>query len=272
VRIFDSHIHLSEFADDILKGYAKLNGLKYDLRELLQLMDTCKIAGGLLLSSRRKNGELVSNQHILELARRGGGKLKPVITVEPDPRHVEESLELAARNHNVKGFKVMLGYHDAKPESPVFEPVYRYAVDHEMPVMFHTGDTAVSSGRLLYAHPLLLDRLSVRIPDLKVVICHMGNPWIRDASAVVYKNTNVYADLSGLFSGKSPYMEKYLNFLLNELNGAIYYVGSADKFIFGTDYPVEHHQAAIELVKRLEIKRKDLKKILYENAARLFRL
>lgn len=271
MRIFDAHIHLSEFADDILKGYASSNGLKYNLRELILLMRNCGMVGGLLLSSRRKDGKLVSNHHILKLSARTGGMLKPIITVEPDARHVKESLELAEKTSDVRGFKIMLGYHNAKPDSRLFEPVYTYCLDHDLPVMFHTGDTAVSSGRLLNAHPLLLDDLSTRLPDLKVVICHMGNPWIKDASEVVYKNPNVYADISGLFSGTGPYMERYLKGLLSELNAAIYYVGSADKFIFGTDYPVEHPRDAVKFVSRLEIRKKDLKRVFYENAERLFR-
>jgi len=37
-RIIDAHVHLSEDPRDELIPYAKLNGLKYNLEELLQLL------------------------------------------------------------------------------------------------------------------------------------------------------------------------------------------------------------------------------------------
>ena len=35
-------------------------------------------------------------------------------------------------------------------------------------------------------------------PNVKFVMAHVGNPWMMDAAEVVYKNVNVWADLSGL--------------------------------------------------------------------------
>ena len=32
-------------------------------------------------------------------------------------------------------------------------------------------------------------------------MCHVGNPWMIDAAEVIYKNMNVWADLSGLMVG-----------------------------------------------------------------------
>ncbi len=36
-----------------------------------------------------------------------------------------------------------------------------------------------------------IDDLAVDYPDLKIVICHIGNPWIKDCMEVVNKNKNV---------------------------------------------------------------------------------
>ena len=35
----------------------------------------------------------------------------------------------------------------------------------------------------------------------RFVMCHVGNPWMIDAAEVIYKNMNVWADLSGLMVG-----------------------------------------------------------------------
>ena len=50
-----------------------------------------------------------------------------------------------------------------------------------------------------YAHPLLMDEVAMRYPDLKIIMAHLGHPWTVDTAVVVRKHPNVYADISGLF-------------------------------------------------------------------------
>ena len=46
-----------------------------------------------------------------------------------------------------------------------------------MPVFFHTGDTYSPEAKLKFAHPLGVDEVAVDHPDVKFVLCHLGNPW-----------------------------------------------------------------------------------------------
>ena len=46
-----------------------------------------------------------------------------------------------------------------------------------------------------------MDEVAVDNPDVRFVMAHFGNPWLIDAAEVVFKNPNVWADLSGLFVG-----------------------------------------------------------------------
>ena len=48
------------------------------------------------------------------------------------------------------------------------------------------------------------------IPDVQFVMCHIGNPFLQDAIAVLEKNHNVAVDLSGLLEGKIPDMVTFL--------------------------------------------------------------
>ena len=56
-------------------------------------------------------------------------------------------------------------------------------------------------GRLKYSHPLTLDDAASAFPDVQFVMCHFGNPFLSEAAAVMEKNPNVAADLSGLLDG-----------------------------------------------------------------------
>ena len=49
---------------------------------------------------------------------------------------------------------------------------------------------------LRYAHPLVMDEIAIRFPDLTVVMAHIGHPWQADTIAVIRKHPNVWADVS----------------------------------------------------------------------------
>jgi predicted TIM-barrel fold metal-dependent hydrolase len=152
---------LSERRDDALNRFARKNGLRYTLDELLGTMRRYKIVRGLLLSPPLVGGVPLPNDQVSRLCRRSGGMLAPVITVEPTAKEVKAAVKLAEENRKqVKGFKVRLGYVKASAESPVFDKLYDYAESERLPVLFHTGDTAFSTGDLSRSHPLTLDGLA----------------------------------------------------------------------------------------------------------------
>ena len=272
-RIIDAHVHLSEDSRDELIPYAKLNGLKYNLEELLQLMRENGISGGLLLSPPIRGGTPLPNQKILDLCGRSGGLLSPILTVEHSPSSVEGAVDLARRSkESVKGFKVRLGYLKVFADDPAYDRLYDYAESEGLPVMFHTGDTASHDGSLEHSHPLTLDRLANGRPGLKVVACHFGNPWIADVGELIYKHRNVYADISGLVVSGSKYEAGYLDSVAEQVTRAIYFAGGAEKVIFGTDYPVSTPALALALLGKLRIDADDKQKILWKNAAEVFRV
>jgi uncharacterized protein len=270
--VIDAHLHLSESNQDELIPYATLNGLRYDLQELLALMRNNAIASGLLLSPPLQGGAPLPNERVLDICRRSDGLLSPVFTVEPSREDVQRAVELAKVNPEVRAFKVRLGYLRVFAYDPVYDPLYAHAESLDLPVMFHTGDTATRNGSLEHSHPLTLDRLANVHPGLKVVVCHFGNPWMQDVAELIYKHTNVFADISGLAVGGSKYQEGYLDFLADQLTHAIYYAGGAEKVIFGTDYPVSTPSLCLDLVGRLKVDAHDRDAILSRNARRVFRL
>ena len=272
-RVIDAHIHLSENKEDALRAYARLSGLKYTLDELLRIMDQNAVAQGLILTSVTKAGELLPNEDVMELCGRNRGRLSPVLSVAPSYAKVSDAIRLAKRGKiPVKAFKIMLGYGGARASDRVFDRLLDYAESEDLPVMFHTGDTAIASGDLADAHPLTLDALANRRHDLRIVACHFGNPWIDDVAELIYKQPNVYADISGLAASGGKYSVQYARSVAEKLSRAIYFAGGADKIVFGSDYPVMHPARAISLVSELEIDSKDRRRILSDNAKKIFML
>ena len=253
-RIIDAHVHLSGETQDELIPYASLNGLKYTLDELLRLMGESGVRRGFLLSPPLRGGVPLPNERVLELCRRSVGLLAPILTVEPTAENVAGTILLAKKNRaEVKGFKVRLGYLKVFADDPVYDALYSYAESEDLPVMFHTGDTASSTGSLQHSHPLTLDRLANKRAGLKIVACHFGNPWVADVAELIYKHPNVYADLSGLVTGGGKYGAGYVDSVAEQVTRAIYFAGGAEKVIFGTDYPVSTPSMTLGLVAKLRI-------------------
>ena len=272
-RVVDAHIHFSGRSDDALIPFARRNGLSYTFAELSRLMKESGVERGLLLSPPLTSGRPLPNGRVLELCRRSRGLLLPVLTVAPTGKGVDEAVALAERNKGfVKGFKILLGYVEVFATDGVWDRLYDYAEEEGLPVMFHTGDTASRRGSLVHSHPLTLDALANSRPGLSVVACHFGNPWMEDVAELVYKHENVFADISGLCVGGSAYTDRYTEWLVHKLNGAIYFAGGADKVIFGTDYPVTTYSTALGLVSRLDVDRRGRANVLAHNAERVFRL
>jgi predicted TIM-barrel fold metal-dependent hydrolase len=270
-KIIDCHIHCSESKEDALVSYAIANGLKYNLAELFEAMDQSDVEHGLLLSPPMKNGKPLDNKKIVNMCKKSKDRLFPIITVEPSRKQVERSIEVAKTQKSyVKGFKILLGYFPLYPYDKIYKKIYDYAERENLPVMFHTGDTATSAGSLEHAKPLAIDILANERPDLKIVICHFGNPWLQDTGEIMYKHSNVYSDISGLFVTGAKYSRDYMKYLIKAVSDVIYFVGRADKVLFGTDYPIERYTDAINFARSLKLDIIDIDNILSRNAKRVF--
>ena len=94
-----------------------------------------------------------------------------------------------------------------------------------------------------YAHPLVVDEIAMRYPDLRVVMAHLGHPWQVDTCVVIRKHPNVYADLSANFYRPFSFWEQLVK--ASEWN-------VLDKILFGTDWPVTDVAETIESLRRVD--------------------
>ena len=108
------------------------------------------------------------------------------------------------------------------------------------------------------------------------MICHLGNPWVTDAAEVIYKNMNVWADLSGLLVGDdgafaSEEGREAAAELAHAIQSAIRYSERPNRFLYGTDWPLAP-MAAYRDFAREAIPAEFHDCVFEENARRLFRL
>lgn len=263
--IIDVHTHLNNYDE------TKVVPLPETLAQLQHSMDYNKVDHVLVLTSYKVNEHRPSTRDVVNATR----DLKNIDVIaglsflnfkERDLRELSEFLQ----DGLVKGIKLYPGYEPFYPYDPRCQIIYDLAQEFDMPVMFHTGDTFNPKGKLRFSHPINIDDVAVDNPGMKIVICHIGNPWIRDCMEIVYKNKNVYADISGLVLG--DFKSRFKKFMLQQVKEMILYAGEPRYLLYGTDWPICRMRTYIQFVDELGLPPDREEMIYWKNAAELFRL
>ena len=133
--------------------------------------------------------------------------------------------------------------------------------------------TAFPRAHLKYAHPLTLDEVAADHRRTRFVMCHFGNPFLESAAAVVEKNPNVAADLSGLLEGRvdvDRYFQTqagYAGLLTTWLTA----IGQWDDILYGTDWPIVNLEEYIRFIQRL-VPEEHWEQVFFQNANRIYGL
>ncbi|MDU4962498.1 MAG: amidohydrolase family protein [Sporomusaceae bacterium] len=189
----------------------------------------------------------------------------------------EKQAQMAEKHlqrQNCVGIKLYPGYNPIYAYDPVLDPFYQLAIQYKKPVAVHTGLTATSHALLKYSHPLTLDEAAVRYPQVQFVMCHIGNPWLVDAIAVMEKNGNVAADLSGLLEGKIAHMSGFLaqkRAYIDMLRGWLEYLDAYDRLLYGTDWPLVNIANYIDFIGHI-IPERHYDQVFFDNANRIYQL
>lgn len=196
---------------------------------------------------------------------------------DTDNRSIEEQAALVEENlkrPECVGIKLYPGYNHFYVYEDRLKPFYDLAVKYDKPVAIHTGLTATERGLLKYSHPFTIDEAAVKYNKVRFVMCHIGNPFLADAIAVMEKDPNVSADLSGLLEGKIPDFDRFLYEkygYIRRLYDLFSYIGCYERFMFGTDWPLANLQDYINFVKVI-IPRSAWDDVFYNNAVRTYGL
>lgn len=151
------------------------------------------------------------------------------MSVHPhDPAALEE-VERARSDLGLRGIKLGANYQIFDPLESRALAIYREAERHGLPILFHIGTSPVRMAPIRYAHPLVVDEIAMRYPNLKIIMAHMGHPWTVDTTVVIRKHPNVYADISGLMYRPWTFYEAMLK--ASEWN-------ALGKVLFASDYPI----------------------------------
>ena len=262
--LIDAHVHLNNYHESTRRPTPD------HARELFAQMDESGIDHAVVISSYKVDMDRPSAEELIELL---AGN--PRITLVEGLRWRGEdrtdlfSLEERIAAGLTKGIKLYPGYDHYPINDPSLESVFRIAGKHDVPVMIHTGDTYAKTAKVRMAHPLLVDDIAVDYPNVRFVMCHLGNPWFQDAAEVLYKNDNVFGDISGLTLGEFSYQfERYVAMRLKEM---ITYMGDpGSQLMYGSDWPLVKMKPYLKLLNELEFNPEQLENVAWRTAVQLF--
>jgi hypothetical protein len=87
---------------------------------------------------------------------------------------------------------------------------------------------------------------------------------------VVYKNRNVYTDVSGLTLG--GFSAKFERFMRNQVEEMLTWAGEPRYMLYGTDWPICAMDSYLQFMSELELPKASMEKIMWRNAAELFKI
>ena len=151
-----------------------------------------------------------------------------------------------------KGLKIHPEFQNFAIDDPEAYKIYE-AAEGRLPILFHMGDENSD-----FSSPARLKKIIGDFPKLTVIGAHFGGYREWDESLKLLCGTNIYMDTSSSLSYITP--EFAVDFIRAH---------GADKFLFGTDFPMWSFAPEFERFNRLDLTEGERDMILHRNAERL---
>ena len=174
-------------------------------------------------------GAEIPNEKVAAYARSHPDRLIGFAGVDPsNPKEAIAELRHARDQLAMPGVAVAPAAQDFHPSNSQAMLVYAQAAELGMPILFHPGIRVTAATKLEYAQPVLLDEIARELPDLRIIIAHMGYPWVHETLVLLAKHANVYAEISWLLHQPWQAYQALIS---------AYQCGVTDKLLFGSGFP-----------------------------------
>lgn len=164
----------------------------------------------------------------------------------------------------LKGINLQPVFFNVDPLDAKLYPLYATASELGLIISFHTGIHYSIQHPITKNNPIFIDQIATDFPDLKIIACHGGWPWVQEMVAVARRHSNVYIEFGGIapkYIGRAGSGWDPLFLLMNNL--------LSNQILFGTDWPVIPLERAVKEWKHMELKDEVVEKLLYKNAQKL---
>ncbi len=234
------------------------------------MMDRAGVERSLLIATRA--GDLrvrysyeIPYERVAEYCAAYPGRLHGLAGVDPT-RGMQglRDLEHAVNDLGFVGAHLYPHWFGLAPDHARYYPYYAKCCELGVPIMMQVGHCLdYRRDRILESvgRPITLERVAIDFPELKIIGIHMGWPWTEEMIAMAFKHANVYIAADAYAPKHWP--AEYVRYADS---------WGADKCLFGTDWPVIGPERAIEEIDGLGLRPASRRKLLRDNAIRVFGL
>ncbi len=258
--IIDCHCHI--YPDKIAVKAAQSTGDFYDmpmnydgkLSTLEKLGEEEKISHFVVFSVATTPKQVKSiNEYIASVVSQSGGKMTGLGTLHPDSEDLAGDIR-HLKELGLKGVKLHPDIQRFKLDDYRCLKIYELC-EGELPVLIHAGDS-----RYDYSNPNRLKPILEIFTGLQVIAAHFGGWSIWEkACDELFEYENLMVDCSSSF----PWLDR-------ETAKRIIRKYTADKVLFGADYPMWDPKEEADFLLSLGLSDEENRKILYQNAQRVF--
>ena len=271
IPVIDSHVHvfpkrLSNAVRRWFDSHAwkfKYNGTS---EELIQLLFDQGIAGLFLLTYAHRPGMA---DHLNEFIANMMTRFPHTIgfaTLHPKDDNPREIIRHAFEDLGLFGIKLHCHVQRIAPDDPVLFPVYEALLEYDRVLIMHGGRGPSSPAYGIDVTTISgvnrVENVLKRYPDLQVIIPHLGVDESERFYSLLDRYPNLYSDTAMICH--------FFDFQNDRIwDKLILY---ADRILYGTDYPSIPYELEKELraLLDLDLGEEPLRKILFENAMKLF--
>ena len=268
----DSHVHLVEPPNDETEVvYTCYDGQvvipsnprsMVSLEHLFNSMEKNKVEKAVVMGYQH-----CSNDFLRDVLKKHSDKLSCFAWVD-DPKSEESAkqLEEAVEKHGFKGLKMHPDIQGFCASDPEIVPLIRKACELEVPVLIHSVPGAMSKGFFNANLPEHILVLKKNVPDVDVIIAHMGYPRHIDLLTISL-TPGIYIETSwGLTFIEMVHGTEFVSRFVHALG--------VDKVLYGSDWLGPHGEMEnqLALIERLSLTREEKSKILGGNISKLLNI
>jgi predicted TIM-barrel fold metal-dependent hydrolase len=271
--------------DELYRPFKKLDTssrfVKTPVERIINDMDKAGVDKACLMASDHRRPypydslpSYTPNEYVAKIVQEYPDRFVGTASVDPirDPYGARQELEKCVKEWDMRAVKLYPTYDHYYPTDELVMPIYEKAIELDIPVHIHMGWTPCVNAPMKYQQPYLLDEVGIKYPKLKVIVAHLGYPWVDECICLIAKHQNFHADLA-LWGALPP--ETVLNAMHKFDN-----LCGLDRLLYGSENPwITSFVKTMKNINKIAQKRdlpkindEDMNKIMGENAIKLFKM
>ncbi|WP_233512117.1 amidohydrolase family protein [Absiella sp. AM54-8XD] len=211
-----------------------------------------------------QKGNLGTNEQVSELVHKEPELFIAFASVDPHREDALELIETVFTELGLSGLFLHPSQQKFYPDEEWMYPIYELCIQHNKPIIFHSGMSVRPNTVSKYSHPLRFEEVACKYPDLRICLQHFGWPWIREVCMLLLKYKNVYTDTSLLyFDNPKEFYHQSFGIDIGE-----HWIDRSlrHQVMFASEEPRLEQHRMIEAIRQMNWRESTKKMVLGENA------